>query len=178
MTDYWLCQAGDTLRGQVNKRWPRRDKASDGWIGDAAHCPGTSDHCPAGDGVVRAVDLDRDLDPNDRTAMERLASQLRRYAQNREDNDRLSYVIFDGAIASESGGWRWRPYSGTNPHDHHMHVSFIPRGDGRGGPFTLPIFTAPKRRRLSKLIAGWSDRIDMLKRRRAKARRKRANLGD
>ncbi len=140
MTEPWLCQAGDTLRGQVNKRWPKRDKASDGWIGDASHQASPSDHNPCwsctGDryGVVRAIDLDRDLDPADRTAMERLASQLRRYAQDREDNDRLAYIIFDGAIASETYGWRWRPYSGTNPHDHHMHVSFHPPWGSPGGP--------------------------------------------
>jgi len=184
MPEPWLCEAGDTLRGQVNKRWPARDKASDGWIGDTSHQARPSDHNPCwgclgdSEAVVRAVDLDRDLDPKDRTAMERLVGQLRRMARDRQDGDRLSYIIFDGAIASDTGGWVWRPYYGTNPHDHHCHVSFKPRGDHRGAPFTLPIFTAAKRRRLRRLEARLTDRIDALRRRRAKARRKRQHLGD
>lgn len=182
MSDYWLSAAGVALRGQIDKRWPGRDTASDGWIGDASHAATVSDHNPcwscSGDsyGVVRAIDVDRDLSRKDPGAMDRLASQLRRCAKDRRDKDRVAYIIFDGTIASSTQGWKWRPYSGTNPHDHHMHVSFTPRGDHRGGGFPLPIFAAPKRARLTRLIHRMSDRIDRAKRRRAKARRRRAAL--
>jgi hypothetical protein len=172
MADPWLCDAGTTLRNQINRRWPNRDTASDGWIGDAAHCPGTSDHCPdPATGVVRAIDVDRDLARGDRTAMERLVGQLRRYCKDRKDHGRVAYIIFDGAIASRTHGWTWRPYNGANPHDKHCHVSFTEGGDHRGGMFGLPIFTAPHRQRLTKLIDRLNDRIDLLARRRAKARR-------
>jgi len=53
-----LCKGGVKLRDQVNRRWPRRDKASDGWIGDRAHSERISDHNPNKAGVVHAIDID------------------------------------------------------------------------------------------------------------------------
>jgi len=177
MADPWLCDAGVTLRNQINKRWPNRDTASDGWIGDTSHQATPSDHNPDPDtGVVRAIDVDRDLAKKDATAMERLTGQLRRYCKDRKDHGRVSYVIFDGAIASRTYGWAWRPYNGTNPHDHHCHVSFTEGGDHRGGKFVLPIFTAPQRRQLVHLLERLADRRDAIQRRRAKARRQLENL--
>ena len=181
MSEYWACKSGVTLLGQVNERWPKRDKASDGWIGDASHQASVSDHNPCwsctGDryGVVRARDFDADL--GGKGAMDRLAGQLRRYARDRKDDDRLAYIIWDGAIASVTYGWEWRPYSGANDHAHHMHVSFTARGDLRTAKFDLPIFTELERRRLSRLIGRLADRIDTLRRRRARAQRRRKNLG-
>jgi peptidoglycan hydrolase-like protein with peptidoglycan-binding domain len=39
---------------------------------------------------------------------------------------RIKYIISNRRIASGQQGpkpWEWRPYSGTNPHTHHMHIS-------------------------------------------------------
>lgn len=157
----WLCDAGTTLRRQIDRRWPDRDKRSDGWIGDAAHT--TGDHVPdlgsTPSGVVRAIDVDEDLlgpgpanlNPD---AAERLATQLIECARSGRDHGRLKYVIFEGRIASgtyRSSFWRWRPFDG-DPHTTHIHISFTPRGDHRGGDFPLPIFYTPQRRRLTRLI--------------------------
>jgi len=177
MTEYWLCDAGTTLRSQIDNRWPHRDKASDGWIGDTSHQATPSDHNPDPDtGVVRAIDVDRDLASGDRAAMERLVGQLRRYCRDGKDNGRVSYVIFDGAIASKTYGWVWKPYNGTNPHDHHAHISYLEGGDHRGGPFALGVFTEVRRRQLGNLIDRLADRVDLLQRRRAKARRRLESL--
>jgi hypothetical protein len=39
-------------------------------------------------------------------------------------------------------GWRWRKYSGINPHDHHCHISFTPKGDTDGSFFFIPMLGA------------------------------------
>ena len=78
-----LCKGGVTLRDQIDRRWPKRDKASDGWIGDAAHLArgSASDHTPNKAGVVHAIDIDENMgkgrNRNGRTA-KRLANQIGR----------------------------------------------------------------------------------------------------
>ncbi len=41
-----LCAAGVTLRNQVNRAFPNRDRRSDGWVGDSSHSARKSDHNP------------------------------------------------------------------------------------------------------------------------------------
>ena len=171
MSDYHLCDAGVTLRSQIDKRWPKRDKASDGWIGDASHQAAVSDHNPdySAGGVVRAIDVDSNL--GEKGAMDTLARQLAACGRDRRDNDRLSYIIWDHRIATNTYGWVWKPYSGVDPHTNHMHVSFTDRGDDRGGEFDLPVFTAPARHRLRNLITRLRKRI-------TNARRRLNRMGD
>lgn len=148
---YHLCAAGTTLRNQINKTFPKRDKKSDGWIGDTRHLTAArqgkpSDHNPdmkAG-GVVRAIDIDADLDTtlSDHALAEALADQLRQAALAGEK--RLGYIIFQSRICSPRDNWKWRAYQGDSPHNHHIHVSFLPAGDTDGASFKLPLLTAPK----------------------------------
>src|SRR3712207_6524003 len=53
-----------TLRDQLNAKHPNRSKASDGYVGDAAHASRSSDHNPGvqdgGHGVVTAMDVTHD----------------------------------------------------------------------------------------------------------------------
>lgn len=120
-----LARSLEHLRVQVNAAWSSRSKDSDGSIGDLRHQhEATSDHNPwvtDGDmGVVTAIDITHD--PVHGFNSYAFAEMLR---ANRDP--RLKYVISNRRIFSGAGqsqpAWVWRPYSGSNPHDHHVHIS-------------------------------------------------------
>ena len=134
-----LCKAGQQLREQFDDTFPDRDRRSDGWIGDQRHSLRPSDHNPdAATGVVRAVDIDRDVFKGGKPdRMPDIANQIRLSAKQGER--RISYIIFQGRIASPRFGWRWRKYRGSNPHNTHLHVSFTKRGDADSSFFYIPL---------------------------------------
>jgi len=101
-----LCKAGQQLRLQIDDTYPDRDRASDGWIGDARHQSRVSDHVPDAKGIVRAIDIDRDLSGKKKPdLLPDLADQIRHAAKS---DKRIAYIIFAGKIASPRMGWRWR----------------------------------------------------------------------
>jgi len=133
-----LCKAGQQLRLQVDDSYADRDKSSDGWVGNLAHSLRPSDHNPDAEGIVRAIDIDRDLSGKAKPdLMPYLADQIR-LAAKRGDK-RISYIIFNGRIASSRMGWRWRKYSGINPHTKHCHISFTKKGDSDDSFFNIPM---------------------------------------
>lgn len=114
-----LAPALARLRSEVNKKWPRRDRSSDGWIGDTSHSRsgmpenGGSDHNPNRRGVVDALDIDVDgINPA------WLVSLLVKHPA-------VNYVIWNRTIWSRRYGFRGRKYTGSNPHTKHVHVSLI-----------------------------------------------------
>jgi hypothetical protein len=118
-----LAKSLETLRSQVNEAYPKRSKSSDGSIGDAAHASRSSDHNPwvkdGKTGVVTAIDITHD--PNDGFDSYAFAEMLRK---NRDP--RIKYVISNYRIYAGAGGpspWTWRKYTGSNPHNHHVHIS-------------------------------------------------------
>jgi hypothetical protein len=133
-----LCKAGQQLRLQVDDSYPDRDRTSDGWIGDTRHQARPSDHNPDAEGIVRAIDIDRDLSGKAKPdLMPDLADQLRLCAKR--GDKRISYIIFDGRIASFKKAWAWRPYTGINKHNHHCHISFTKKGDADSSFFNVPM---------------------------------------
>jgi hypothetical protein len=134
-----LCKAGQQLREQLDDSYPDRDRTSDGWIGDVRHSARPSDHNPDSAGIVRAIDIDRDLSGKAKPdLMPDLADQIRLFAK-RDKSKRISYLIFAGRIASPRMGWRWRKYSGINPHNSHLHCSFTKKGDSDDSFFNIPM---------------------------------------
>lgn len=144
-----LARALDVLRQQVDTAHPDRNKRLDGTIGDLAHQQGYSEHNPNSAGVVRAIDITHDpAGPDgDRLAADAIAELDRRGVKG--------YVIWRGRIRSTyvSRGV-WRTYTGSNRHDHHVHISYITGYDStaswdlsRGGLLTVnaavPAVTAP-----------------------------------
>jgi len=136
----WLSKAAVQLREQIDDSFPDRDRSSDGWIADARHMSaGKSDHIPdASSGVVRAIDIDRDLSGKAKPdVMPYLAEQIRIAAKSGEK--RIAYIIFDSRIASPKKSWAWRPYNGFNKHNHHCHISFTKEGDSNNSFFNIPM---------------------------------------
>jgi peptidoglycan hydrolase-like protein with peptidoglycan-binding domain len=113
-----------TFREAVNKKFPKRDKASDGTIGDTRHqAESFSEHNPDPDGSVDAWDMDLNLTG---------ASNYRGSAAEKEDVEALKKEfqkqpqaqlwIHNRQIANRDiGNWARRHYGGSNPHDHHIH---------------------------------------------------------
>ena len=134
-----LSKSAIQLREQIDDAFPGRDRTSDGWIGDTRHAARKSDHNPDGQGWVRAIDVDRDLNGKGRKPdlMPDLVDQIRLFAKS--GDKRISYIIFDGKIASPRKAWAWRPYDGINKHNHHAHVSFTIKGDEDSTWFNIPM---------------------------------------
>lgn len=113
-----LAKSLEKLREQVNALAPHRSKESDGGIGDEHHATRNSDHNPyikdSGVGIVRAIDITHD--PEGGLDSYALAETLRANADKR-----IRYIISNRKIANP--GQPWRKYTGSNPHDHHVHIS-------------------------------------------------------
>lgn len=137
-----LCKAGQQLREQFDDSFPDRDRSSDGWIGDTRHSARPSDHNPdAKTGVVRAIDVDRDVSGSAKPdLMPYIANQIRLAAK--AGDKRIAYVIFEGKIASSRMGFRWRKYKGSNAHNAHCHISFTTKGDTDSSFFNIPMLGA------------------------------------
>ena len=109
------------MRDQFNSACPRRNKSSDGFIGDAKHASRSSDHNPwvkdGKTGVVTAGDFTHDI-PNGMHTWD-----IAEYLRTQRD-PRIKYVISNRRIfSSVQSPWQWRKYTGSNPHSSHMHVS-------------------------------------------------------
>ena len=135
-----LCKAGQQLREQFDDTFPDRDRRSDGWVGDTRHAARPSDHNPDPQtGTVRAIDVDRDLSGKAKPdLMPDLADQIRIFAKS-DSAKRISYIIFNGQIASPLLNFKWRKYTGINKHHAHMHVSFTQAADLNGEFLQIPM---------------------------------------
>ena len=86
-----MCKAGQQLREQIDDDYPDRDRKSDGWIADARHlAKGTSDHIPQ-NGIVRALDIDADLNAHKEEAYA-LVEKIRKCAKR--GDKRIKYIIY------------------------------------------------------------------------------------
>lgn len=108
---WYLAPSLATGRAEVNKRWPNRDTKSDGTIGDAAHATRKSDHNPNERESVNAWDMDKDG-----VEVNTVISAFMKHPS-------AHYVIWNKRIADADDGWKWRTYTGDNPHTAHVHFS-------------------------------------------------------
>jgi hypothetical protein len=154
-----LCKAGQQLREQIDDAFPDRNRnAPEGWLGDSRHAARVSDHNPDPTSqIVRAYDFNADLGSSKHEAYD-LADQLRLLARS---DKRISYIIFNGKIASWRKNYKWRKYTGINPHKTHIHISFTAKGDEDRSMFRIPLLTGEpingasksSRRKLGKILS-------------------------
>jgi hypothetical protein len=130
-----LSKAAEQLRSEINAKYPKRDKRSDGWIGDLSHSARKSDHNPDKNGWVRAIDIDSDLVKGSFKESWLLAENIKMIAL--KGDKRISYIIHQHRIASPRQNWAWRVYKGSNPHVSHLHISFTKAGDLNGKAFGI-----------------------------------------
>lgn len=116
-----LARGLEKLRAQINDKWPKRGKESDGSVGDTSHSARASDHNPDRAGIVHAIDITHDP----RSGFDSYAFADMLLAKQ---DKRLKYVISNRRIGSGPAGPApgvWRKYTGANPHDHHCHISIV-----------------------------------------------------
>lgn len=121
------------LGNQFNKRWPLRDGASDGAIGDYAHTQSHSGHNPDdtvhdnaewdGDSdktpEIRAIDVDNNL--NDPTvSMQNVIDHMRKLPNL---GSVIRYMIYNEKIYHVNNGFNPAKYDGPSPHKEHAHFS-------------------------------------------------------
>lgn len=123
---WYLNRALTNFRNEVNARWPKRDKTSDGTIGDEDHQSRDSDHNPDPDGSVDAWDMD--VDGVDVRAC--INAALR--------HESIQYIIYNRKITSRNkpgGLGKWHPYTGSNPHTKHVHFNTRPSHENSNKPW-------------------------------------------
>jgi hypothetical protein len=137
-----LARSLATLRDQVDAAFPTRSKASDGWIGNAAHqAEGdytASQHNPNPLGVVCAIDIT--TDPAVGLDCHVLMEQL-----DASNDPRIFYLIHDHQI-DNSDDTR-TPYTGVNSHTRHLHVSVRYQSADlydNPRPWAIPMLTTPE----------------------------------
>jgi hypothetical protein len=123
-----IARAAQSILDQATALHPQRSTASDGTLGDQLHASRQSDHNPDGNGVVHAADLTHD--PAHGMDAHAWAEATRLRCKSGAEK-RVTYQISNRRIYSESSGWNWVGYDGSNPHEHHVHTSVTdgPRQD-------------------------------------------------
>lgn len=131
MSGWVLTKGLQNLRGQLNERWPNRDHASDGTIGDAAHQAEMSGHNPDdtsgsraawnGDSdsipEVRAFDCDSDFrEPGTTPLM--VVNHIRKLSGV---STVIRYMIFNRTMYHSRNGFKATVYSGASAHTEHIH---------------------------------------------------------
>lgn len=114
---------------EADRRWPGRSRASDGSLGDTAHATRDSDHNPKSPNPPGWVDAG---DLTDDKASGCDADLLAHHLVASKD-PRVKYVIWNGTVVRSYAkpglpAWTPEPYTGSNPHDKHTHISVTEAG--------------------------------------------------
>lgn len=118
---YRVANSLNKLLAQLDKKFPGRDKKSDGAIGDERHKSSKSDHNPwikdsKGTGVVTARDFTHD--PANGIDCGWLLKVLLA-----TKDPRIKYIIYARRIYNVRTNFTPEVYKGVNAHNHHLHLS-------------------------------------------------------
>lgn len=154
----------DQLVREVNDHAPTRSKASDGGRASPEHTKQNpnSDHEPNSRGVWRAYDFTND--PTHGLSSHALALLLVGEFGQHPAMMSGAYVISNGKIMSyDRRREGWRPYTGSNPHTGHCHLSVSTSAAGYDSRKPWNLWTKPTRvtraRELLELAAKHSGPI-------------------
>lgn len=149
-----------TLQAQLRPLAPNAPTSSWGTISDAAHSS-TSDHSPHdfpgwGSQIVTAGDFPK---------AERLDPRAVLDAIRRSHDVRVKYGISNGEMfssypTSKYAAWTWRPYSGSDLHFGHGHLSVV--GDARADgtqPWAITTTSGDDMAALDSADKGWIDTL-------------------
>jgi hypothetical protein len=138
MSDWTLIPCLGSLREEFNVLNPKRDKGSDGSIGDSSHTS-SSDHTPDEDSdklrnkdsdsinEVHAIDVDSTgpwPGTNFHAIIMKVIEGEKKKWKDPNDKCRLNYVIHDGHIYDKDNDFNAEVYTATDdPHTGHAHFS-------------------------------------------------------
>ena len=117
------------FRAEVDKKWPKRSKKSDGTVGNAAHAATKSDHNPNRRNSVNAIEI-----TNPGVNPDVVIAVVKKHPS-------AAYVIFNRHIYSATDGWVKKPYAGISPHTTHLHISI--KQSVKAENSTVKWFTTP-----------------------------------
>lgn len=114
----------ETLGRQLEAIFPDRH-TTDGTVGDLSHQARKSDHNPNEYGVVTAIDVGISTIPEGNRIVSALVASR---------DPRIKYLIFNRRIwrsyrKPNLPAWTPAPYTGSNPHKSHLHLSVSARAE-------------------------------------------------
>lgn len=104
----------------INVKWPKRNRTSDGWIGDEEHAQRSSDHNPNSRGIVDAIDVDS---TTRMIGAVRYGIHVPTVIASMITHPATHYVIHNGRIMNRDDKYLPHRYNGTNRHEKHIHDS-------------------------------------------------------
>ena len=156
---WFVNRAISNFRKAVNAKYPHRDKATDGTIGDAAHAGTSSDHNPDPDGSVDAWDMDVELNG----AGKPYAADVEALKKVFQAHEASQYWIHNDQICSRNDGWKRRSYAyagpGRNKHDKHVHWNTRQSHENSNAPWVLTSdgddMTPEEKNKLEAVFNNW-----------------------